>query len=132
MDQFAGPSRGITPQVREHSSSVWEGLRDQITQLHSVQGKPLSEVMGIIETEHGFVASLRQYKIKISEWHVGKNIKGDEYKFIAQTQAKRAQEEKDTNFRVRGREVPPEKIARAVKRQKLSDQELVAMPSICK
>jgi hypothetical protein len=56
MDQFAGPSRRITPQVREHSSSVWEGLRDQITQLHSVQGKPLSEVMGIIETEHGFVA----------------------------------------------------------------------------
>ncbi|KAE9364310.1 hypothetical protein N431DRAFT_355172 [Stipitochalara longipes BDJ] len=130
MEQFAGPStEAVAPQIRERSS-IWEGLRDQITQLHSVQGKPLIEVMSIIEREHGFVASQRQYKIKISEWRVGKNIKVDEYKFMVQTQANRAQENKDTHFRVRGRDVAPEKIERAVKRQKLSDQELIAMPSI--
>ena len=48
---------------------------------------------------------------------------------MAQKQAKRALEDKDTDFRVRGREVAPEKIARAEKRLKLSDEELLAMPA---
>ena len=56
MEPFGSPSRSFTPQTREHSSAVWEALRDKITQLHSVQGKPLGEVMSIIEEEHGFVA----------------------------------------------------------------------------
>jgi hypothetical protein len=51
---------------------------------------------------------------------------------MAQKQAKRALEDKDTDFRVRGRDVAPEKIARAEKRLKLSDEELVAMPSVRK
>jgi hypothetical protein len=51
---------------------------------------------------------------------------------MAQTQVKRALEDKDTNFRVRGRDVNPEKISRAVKRKKISEEELLAMPSTCK
>lgn len=73
--------------------------------------------------------SQRQYKIKISQWHLDKNIKDSEVRFIAQTQVKRALEDKNTNFRVRGRDVDPEKIARAVKRKKISEEELLAMPS---
>ncbi|KAH8747522.1 hypothetical protein BGZ57DRAFT_916718 [Hyaloscypha finlandica] len=86
--------------------------------------------MTLVEREHGFVATQRQYKIKISEWHLDKNIKGIEYEFMASKQAKRALEDKDTDFRVRGRDVAPEKIARAEKRLKLSDEELLAMPSV--
>jgi hypothetical protein len=71
--------------------------------------------------------SQRQYKIRISQWHLDKNIKDSEIRFIAQTQRKRALEDKETNFRVRGREVDPEKISRAVKRKKISDEELLAM-----
>lgn len=51
---------------------------------------------------------------------------------MAQTKVKRALEDKDTIFRVRGRDVDPEKISRAVKRKKISDEELLAMPSNCK
>ena len=51
---------------------------------------------------------------------------------MVQKQAKRALVDKDTNFRVRGRDVPPEKIDRAVKRQKMSAEDLIAMPSIRK
>lgn len=85
--------------------------------------------MRTLQIEHGFVATERQYKIKISEWHLDKNIKDEEVRFIAQTQLKRAFEDKDTNFRVRGRDVDPEKIARAVKRKKITEDELLAMPS---
>lgn len=131
FEEFAVPPRqGFAPQTREHSSFVWESLRDQITQLYSVQNKSLGEVMGLMEMEHSFVATQRQYKIKISEWHLDKNIKGLEYEFMAQKQAKRALEDKDTDFRVRGRDVAPEKIARAEKRLKLSDEDLVAIPDV--
>jgi len=71
--------------------------------------------------------SQRQYKIRISQWGLEKKIKDSEIRFIAQTQAKRALEDKETNFRVRGRDVDPEKISRAVKRKKISNEELLAM-----
>ena len=58
LEEFAVPPRkGFAPQTREHSSFVWEGLRDQITQLYSVQNKSLGEVMGLMEMEHSFVAT---------------------------------------------------------------------------
>jgi hypothetical protein len=73
--------------------------------------------------------SERQYKKRISQWHIDKNIKDSEIRFMAQMQVKRALEDKETNFRVRGRDVDPEKISRAVKRKKLSDEDLLAMPA---
>jgi hypothetical protein len=51
---------------------------------------------------------------------------------MAQKQAKRVLEDKETDFRVRGRDVAPEKIARAEKRLKLSDEDLVAIPDVRK
>jgi len=46
---------------------------------------------------------------------------------MAKTQLERALEEKETNFRVRGRDVDPEKISRGVKRKQISDEELLEM-----
>jgi hypothetical protein len=58
LEEFAVPPRkGFAPQTREHSSFVWEGLRDRFTQLYSVQNKSLGEVMDLMETEHSFVAT---------------------------------------------------------------------------
>jgi hypothetical protein len=58
LEEFAVPPRkGFVPQTREHSSFVWEGFRDQITQLYSVENKSLDEVMTLVEREHGFVAT---------------------------------------------------------------------------
>jgi hypothetical protein len=58
LEEFAvPPKKGFAPQTREHSSFVWEGLRDRFTQLYSVQNKSLGEVMDLMETEHSFVAT---------------------------------------------------------------------------
>jgi hypothetical protein len=48
---------------------------------------------------------------------------------MAQTRVKRALEDKETNFRVRGRDVDHEKIDRTVKRKKMTEEELLAMPT---
>lgn len=73
--------------------------------------------------------SERQYKTRISQWRLDKNIQDDEIRFMAQMQVKRKLEDKETKFQIRGRDVNPEKISRAVKRKKISDEELLAMPT---
>lgn len=59
MEHFAVPPlmNAFAPRRGEHSSSDWEGLRDRITQLYSVQNKSLVELMNVMETEHGFLAT---------------------------------------------------------------------------
>ena len=72
----------------------------------------------------------RQYKRKISQWHLDKNVKDSEMQFIMQKQKKRKVfEDKDTAFRVRSRRVEPEKIARTIKRKNISEDALLSAPS---
>ncbi|KAE8447259.1 hypothetical protein EG329_010953 [Mollisiaceae sp. DMI_Dod_QoI] len=122
MEESAIPHSG-----HEHSAQVWEQHRERITQLYSVEDRSLDEVIALMQNQYGFTATQRQYKRRITLWRLDKNIKDSEIRFIAQTQVKRAREEKETNFRVRGRDVDPEKISRAVKRKKISEDELLAM-----
>jgi hypothetical protein len=72
----------------------------------------------------------RQYKRKISQWHLDKNVKDAEMQFIVQKQKKRkVSEDKDTVFRVRGRRVEQEKITRTIKRKNISEDALLSAPS---
>jgi hypothetical protein len=60
----------------------------------------------------------RQYKRRIAQWHLDKNVKDNEVRFMAKKQKVRKEvENKDTTFRVRGREVQPQKIFRGAKRK---------------
>ena len=49
--------------------------------------------------------------------------------FIMHKQKKRKVEGKDTTFRVRGRAVEPEKIARTMKRKNISEDDLLSQSS---
>ena len=75
-------------------------------------------------------SSERQFKRRISQWGLDKNLKDSETRIMAQKQKQRqAFENKDTIFRVRDCSVEPDKITRAMKRKKISDDELLAMPA---
>lgn len=63
--------------------------------------------------------SERQYKRKITEWHLDKNVKDSEVRYIIQVQSSRARLGKETTFRVRGRAVPSSKIERFRQRKGL-------------
>jgi hypothetical protein len=72
----------------------------------------------------------RQYKRKIELWHLDKKVKDAEMHTIVYKQKKRKTlEGKDTAFRVRGRLVEPEKIARTMKRKNVSEDALLSAPS---
>jgi hypothetical protein len=73
----------------------------------------------------------RQYKRKISQWNLDKNLKDAEILFIVQKQKERKLEGKDTKFRVRDRPGEPEKISRAIKRKKILEDDLLSQPGGC-
>ena len=149
MNQLSQPSM-LPPPRRPACAQDWEEQRLRFQQLYSAEDRPLGEVMEVMEKEYGFRATYvyaihskyaiawirlwhaareRQYKRKISQWNLDKNVKNSEMLFIVHTQKKRKAEGKVTKFRVRGRLVEPEKIARTVKRKNISEDDLLAQSS---
>lgn len=45
------------PRRRWAESGDWDSVRSLITKLYKVEGRPLKEVMRIMETEHQFLAT---------------------------------------------------------------------------
>lgn len=74
------------------------------------------------------VPSLKQYKTKLKEWGLEKNIKDKDMRAIVRKDLKRKAENpsKPTKFRLRKRPVPPEKIERYKKAHSNCNEIIVA------
>ncbi|KAK7981811.1 hypothetical protein PG996_009495 [Apiospora saccharicola] len=92
----------------------WEEQKEHIRKLWWDEGESLDRVMSFMEKYHHFQATAKQYKTMLKEWDLLKNVPTDEMKAIVKIQARRRP--KDTEFTVRGRMVPQNKIDRFVKR----------------
>ncbi|KAL8650076.1 MAG: hypothetical protein Q9210_004038 [Variospora velana] len=75
-----------------HTAGDWESIKDAFVLLYIQQDKPLESVIEILESESGFKASLRQYKNKIKEWALQKNIKASDAKALVAKEQQRARE----------------------------------------
>jgi Clr5 domain len=138
MEQVGNPSVAsrLKP-VQPQSAQDWEVRRPIIEELYWTDGRKLPEVMGTMKTMYNFSATYsiptscdgnrvidsrhrkKQYKDQFKRWNFEKNIKTDEMKAIIRVRKRRRDDEgKDTQFRLRERPVPQEKIDRFVKRQK--------------
>ncbi|KAL8917257.1 MAG: hypothetical protein Q9208_008033 [Pyrenodesmia sp. 3 TL-2023] len=102
------------------SSDEWEQYRRTIQRLYVAENKSLPEVIDEVEQIFGFVATERQYKRRISEWRLDKNVKDDEMRAIITLEAERIQHGKASIFYVRDRRVDPQKIKRFARRKKLN------------
>lgn len=65
-------------------------------------------------------SSEKQYKDRLSAWHVRKNIKAKEVHIMIRKQQKRAAQGKRTAFRVGGQQVDSRRIARFIRRYRSS------------
>jgi hypothetical protein len=65
--------------------------------------------------------SERQYKRRIGKWGLDKNVKKSEMRAIVRKQQSRIGDDKESAFRVRGREVEPLKIQRWMKQHGQED-----------
>ncbi|CAN9213187.1 unnamed protein product [Alternaria alternata] len=114
------------PTLRE---SDWEPYKDRIIQLHLTEKRPLTEVRTTVEQEFGFTAEIRQYRSRLTQWKLDKNIKPEEMKAIVRHRQQRNLIDTDKGsfkFRVRGREVEPQKIERWMRKHELRESMIYA------
>ncbi|TGO24115.1 hypothetical protein BPAE_0112g00340 [Botrytis paeoniae] len=113
------------PGPKEHSAEEWERQRLTFTQLYTTEDKPLKEVMKIMENEYRFRATPRQYKRRIEQWKLDKNIKENDMRIILRKDLKRKREGKKSEFRICGREIEPKKIQRFTQRYKATEESIL-------
>jgi hypothetical protein len=119
MDQI--PS--ITQFISQRSTQEWESRRSEITRLYVDEKLPLQTVIDTMKAEHGFCGTKKQYKDRIEKWGINvKNFKRSEMKAVVRKrQRRKLDENKDSVFRIRGREVESEKIVKFMKRNGISE-----------
>ncbi|KAL0931268.1 uncharacterized protein CTRU02_214003 [Colletotrichum truncatum] len=104
---------------RPETEQDWEDQRARITELYWEQDKDLNDVIEIMQQQYRFLATQKQYKLRIKRWKIEKNIKTSESQAMIRIQKQRQEHEgRSTTFILRKRKVPPEKIDRFAKRQK--------------
>ncbi|KAF7955624.1 hypothetical protein EAE96_004550 [Botrytis aclada] len=113
------------PAPKEHSPEEWERQRLVFTQLYATEDKPLKEVMKIMENEYGFRATPRQYKRRIEQWKLNKNIKENDMRVMSRKDLKRKREGKNSEFRISGREIENKKIQRFAQRYKVTEESIL-------
>ncbi|KAG6356221.1 hypothetical protein INS49_015608 [Diaporthe citri] len=90
------------PRRRWAESGDWDSVRSLITMMYKVEGRPLKEVMRIMETEHQFLATPKMYKKRIKDWGIDKNLKTDKLLASPRTQQRRDATQKGSQSGVRG------------------------------
>ncbi|KAL2000101.1 hypothetical protein VTN02DRAFT_3559 [Thermoascus thermophilus] len=110
----------VRPIFRPRTHEDWQSYRPEIERLYRDHQMKLREVKRFMESRHGFVASEKQYKDRLSAWHVRKNIKAKEVHIMIRKQQKRAAQGKRTAFRVGGQQVDSRRIARFIRRYRSS------------
>ncbi|TKA52018.1 hypothetical protein B0A49_12511 [Cryomyces minteri] len=122
-------------------ADAWEPYKARITELHVRQKLPLRQVKDTIERESSFQAGIRQYRTRISQWGLDKNIKPHEMSAVVRKRQRRKlieSQKGELTFTVRGNEVEPQKIDRWMKRNEIPENVVYApspaayTPSACR
>ncbi|KAL8951251.1 MAG: hypothetical protein Q9222_002753 [Ikaeria aurantiellina] len=98
---------------------AWNNYRETIEQLYVAEDLSLPDVVLTMQKTHGFSATERQYRRRISAWDLDKNVKDDEMRAIITMENVRSQLGKKSIFFVRGRQVDKKKIDRFAQRKKI-------------
>ncbi|KAM3564387.1 hypothetical protein MY1884_000735 [Beauveria asiatica] len=95
----------------------WDDFESTIKHLYLDEKKTIKQIVEIMQAEYGFYRSAKAYQNRLKHWRVHKNLNSSEMKLVLEIMNYRKQfEGKDTEFFVRGRLLPPHKIARFVSR----------------
>ncbi|KAK0617745.1 hypothetical protein B0T14DRAFT_605742 [Immersiella caudata] len=101
------------------ASKPWREVYDTVYELYWVEDQTLEETMNIMNYQHNFSATKKQWVSKPGKWKLKNNISTKEMQNMDRIQRKRRlEEEKDTRFSVRGRDVSQCNIDQWEKRQK--------------
>ncbi|KAL4802982.1 Clr5 domain-containing protein [Aspergillus unguis] len=115
------PSSSASPAAttacfKPRRSEDWNKYRPFIEQLYRNDQLKLKNVKDIMERDHKFTATEKQYKDRLAAWNVRKNIKAKEVNIMIRKKDKRAARGKKTVFRVAGQKVDSKRIERFLRR----------------
>ncbi|EXJ72701.1 uncharacterized protein A1O5_03848 [Cladophialophora psammophila CBS 110553] len=77
-DQVSQPWKGVGPRPQQ-----WANIKDIFTQLYISENRKLKDVRTILCKKHGFNASEKMFKRRITEWKIHKNYKAKDKEFLA-------------------------------------------------
>ena len=97
--------------------NTWEAHRGTIKRLYIDEGKPLMEVMAIIDRDHGHRGTPKSYKSYLKKWNITKNCNSHEMTAIARKTLERYAVGNSSIFRVRGKQVDSREILRYFRRK---------------
>ena len=96
----------LSQPCQPHSAAEWEKWRGLIQSLYCDDNLTLETVKTILLEDYNFDAMERQYKQKVIEWKLSKNIKDDDMRVMLWVQRiRREHENKESSFFLHGRPV---------------------------
>ncbi|EPS36645.1 hypothetical protein H072_9791 [Dactylellina haptotyla CBS 200.50] len=111
----AGRRRRVSKTI---SPEDWNAQRENFTKLYVEDNIPLHKCMELMQTNHGFSATRRQYLRKIREWNIDKNVKGTEMRVALRKVLERwIRHGKDTTVEVRGVIITKDQLKRFLRRE---------------
>ncbi|KUI63065.1 Filamentous hemagglutinin [Cytospora mali] len=119
--QSANSKRG------HYASDVWEGHKATIKKLYIDDGKPLRELIRIMEKEHDFPATQRMYKARFKQWGFVKNNTEKVVSQILRTKFERDAAGKLSQFTRNGKDV---NLQNYLQRKGMTEYDLVDFSKI--
>jgi hypothetical protein len=113
-----------------HSPEEWEHQKALIERLYLDEDKTVEETMRYLKDEKNFVVGERKFKMQLKEWGFDKNIKSSVMQLmLAKATKRKLEEDKDTKFRYKGRDILPERFSHYAKRSQVKNGKRVSSPA---
>jgi hypothetical protein len=91
-----------------HSPEEWEHQKALIERLYLDEDKTVEDTMRHLKDEKNFVVGERKFKMQLKKWGFDKNIKSSVMQLmLAKATKRKFEEDKDTKFRYKGRDILP-------------------------
>ncbi|ERF73126.1 hypothetical protein EPUS_09124 [Endocarpon pusillum Z07020] len=110
-----------------HSPEEWEQQKELIERLYLDEDKTVEETMRYLKEKQGFVAGERKLKTQLKNWGFDKNIRSSVMQLmLAKATKRKFDEDKDTKFRYKGRDILPERLDHYAKRSHVKNGKRVS------
>ncbi|KAL2047668.1 hypothetical protein N7G274_000710 [Stereocaulon virgatum] len=127
LDDARNSMTTSTPRSNAYATGKdWTKHRPSIKKLYVDEKKTLADVMHIMESRHGFKATKKMYKSRITQWNLSKKNKENEMRAIARKRKLRRDQGKLSSFRVRGRSVDSDEEVRYWRRKGVTVDDVIA------
>ncbi|EHY59043.1 hypothetical protein HRR83_001687 [Exophiala dermatitidis] len=125
INQSAAPTSSQLEAREGPAPAEWQAVKEEIRLLY--EKKPLRDVRTILEQRHGFRATERMYKARLSQWGFSKNYSDRDYQICAVLNHVRQKSGKrNTAFVIHGHKRSLKDLHKYIKGRKMSEDDFLA------